>query len=95
MQLFQLYKDYGLNHVRFHTWIPPRSAFQAADRLGLYLYVELPQWGRRMFGDVYQGDMSDVRYYEDDTRKIFDEYANSPSFVMFALGNEERIGFYY
>lgn len=63
MQLFQLYKDYGLNHVRFHTWIPPRSAFQAADRLGLYLYVELPQWGRRMFGDVYQGDMSDVRYY--------------------------------
>ena len=63
IQLFQLYKDYGLNHVRFHTWIPPRSAFQAADRLGLYLYVELPQWGRRMFGDVYQGDMSDVRYY--------------------------------
>lgn len=63
MQLFQLYKDYGLNHARFHTWIPPRSAFQAADRLGLYLYVELPQWGRRMFGDVYQGDMSDVRYY--------------------------------
>ena len=63
MQLFQLYKDYGLNHVRFHTWIPPRSAFQAADRLGLYLYVELPQWGRRMFGNVYQGDMSDVRYY--------------------------------
>ena len=95
MQLFQLYKDYGLNHVRFHTWVPSRNAFQAADRLGLYLYVELPQWGRRMFGDVYQGDMSDVRYYEEDTRKIFAEYANSPSFVMFALGNEERIGFYY
>ena len=95
LRVFQIYKDYGLNHVRFHTWIPPKAAFQAADRLGLYLYVELPHWGRRMFGDVAQGDFSDVRYYQEDTKRIFAEYGNSPSFVMFALGNEERIGFYY
>lgn len=95
LAVFQIYKDYGLNHVRFHTWVPPRAAFQAADRLGLYLYVELPQWGRRMFGDIAQGDDTDVRYYEEDTKRIFAEYCNSPSFVMFALGNEERIGFYY
>lgn len=95
LRLFQIYKDYGLNHVRFHTWVPPRAAFQAADRLGLYLYVELPQWGRRMFGDVYQGDCSDADYYKNEVRRIFSEYGNSPSFVMFALGNEERIGFYY
>lgn len=95
LRLFQIYKDYGLNHVRFHTWVPPRAAFQAADQLGLYLYVELPQWGRRMFGDVYQGDCSDADYYKNEVRRIFAEYGNSPSFVMFALGNEERIGFYY
>lgn len=95
LRVFAIYKDYGLNHVRFHTWVPPRAAFQAADRLGLYLYVELPHWGRRMFGDIAQGDDTDVRYYEGDTRRIFAEYGNSPSFVMFALGNEERIGFYY
>lgn len=95
LRVFRIYKDYGLNHVRFHTWVPPRAAFQAADRLGLYLYVELPHWGRRMFGDIAQGDDTDVRYYEGDTRRIFAEYCNSPSFVMFALGNEERIGFYY
>lgn len=95
LRVFAIYKDYGLNHVRFHTWVPPRAAFQAADRLGLYLYVELPQWGRRMFGDVAQGDFDDVRYYEEDTKRIFAEYGSSPSFVMFALGNEERIGFYY
>ena len=95
LRVFRIYKDYGLNHVRFHTWVPPRAAFQAADRLGLYLYVELPHWGRRMFGDIAQGDDSDVRYYEEDTKRIFAEYCNSPSFVMFALGNEERIGFYY
>lgn len=95
LRLFRIYKDYGLNHVRFHTWVPPRAAFQAADQLGLYLYVELPQWGRRMFGDVYQGDCSDADYYKNEVRRIFSEYGNSPSFVMFALGNEERIGFYY
>lgn len=95
LRVFRIYKDYGLNHVRFHTWIPPKAAFQAADRLGLYLYVELPHWGRRMFGDIAQGDDTDVRYYEEETRRIFAEYCNSPSFVLFALGNEERIGFYY
>ncbi len=95
LEIFQIYKDYGLNHVRFHTWVPPKAAFRAADQLGLYLYVELPHWGRRMFGDVAQGDLTDVRYYEEDTRRIFAEYRNSPAFVMFALGNEERIGFYY
>ena len=95
LRVFRIYKDYGLNHVRFHTWIPPKAAFRAADRLGLYLYVELPQWGRRMFGDIAQGDDADVRYYAKDTKRIFAEYGNSPSFVMFALGNEERIGFYY
>lgn len=95
LRVFRIYKDYGLNHVRFHTWIPPKAAFQAADRLGLYLYVELPHWGRRMFGDIAQGDDANVRYYEEDTKRIFSEYGSSPSFVMFALGNEERIGFYY
>ena len=48
-----------------------------------------------MFGGAAQGDLTDVRYYEEDTRRIFAEYRSSPSFVMFALGNEERIGFYY
>lgn len=95
LRVFTIYKDYGLNHVRFHTWVPPKATFQAADRLGLYLYIELPHWGRRMFGDIAQGDDADVRYYQKDTRRIFAEYLNSPSFVMFALGNEERIGFYY
>ncbi len=95
LKVFQIYQDYGLNHVRFHTWVPPKAAFQAADRLGLYFYVELPHWGRRMFGDIAQGDDTDVRYYQEDTKRIFAEYLNSPSFAMFVLGNEERIGFYY
>ena len=34
--------SYGINHFRFHSWCPPRAAFEAADELGIYLQVELP-----------------------------------------------------
>ena len=30
-------KEYGINHVRFHSWCPPEAAFVAADSLGIYL----------------------------------------------------------
>jgi hypothetical protein len=35
-------RDYGINHYRFHSWCPPEAAFQAADELGRYFQVELP-----------------------------------------------------
>ena len=34
-------KEYGINHVRFHSWCPPEAAFVAADSLGIYLQPEL------------------------------------------------------
>jgi len=41
LRIFGVIKEYGLNHVRFHTWCPPEAAFRAADSLGLYLQPEL------------------------------------------------------
>ena len=38
-------KQYGINHVRFHSWCPPEACFEAADNLGIYLQPELPIWG--------------------------------------------------
>jgi hypothetical protein len=35
-------QDYGINHYRFHSWCPPAAAFLAADELGIYFQVELP-----------------------------------------------------
>ena len=43
-RIFRTVKEYGLNHVRFHSWCPPEAAFYAADEIGLYLQVELPMW---------------------------------------------------
>lgn len=41
-RLFGIALSYGINHYRFHSWCPPEAAFRAADELGVYLQVELP-----------------------------------------------------
>lgn len=76
-------KEWGINHVRFHSWCPPDAAFQAADELGIYLQPELPFWG-----DFKAEDPILMRYLLQEGEKIIYEYGHHPSFVMFALGNE-------
>lgn len=44
MRIFKIYKSYGLNHVRFHSWCPPEAAFKAANRLGIYIQAEASIW---------------------------------------------------
>ena len=44
MRIFKTYKDYGLNHVRYHSWCPPEAAFKAANRLGIYMQAEASIW---------------------------------------------------
>lgn len=41
LRVMTICKEYGLNHIRFHTWCPPKAAFQAADEIGIYLQAEL------------------------------------------------------
>lgn len=43
-RIFKAHKDYGLNHVRFHSWCPPEAAFKAANRVGIYLQAEASVW---------------------------------------------------
>lgn len=76
-------RDYGLNHLRFHSWCPPEAAFEAADRHGIYLQVELPNWSFKMG----QNPTVDAFFLAEGER-ILREYAHHPSFVMFSLGNE-------
>ncbi len=37
LRIFRKCKEYGINHVRFHSYCPPEAAFAAADRVGIYL----------------------------------------------------------
>jgi len=84
-RIFTVVKNYGLNHVRFHSWCPPEAAFVAADRLGVYLMAEGPVWR----GWCEHPDALPVEpYLLEEGARILREYGNHPSFVFFASGNE-------
>jgi hypothetical protein len=82
-KIFSNVKGCGLNHVRFHTWCPPEVAFEIADRMGIYLEVELPNWcftlGR---------DPAVTEFFQDEGDRMIREYGNHPSWVMLTMGNE-------
>ena len=79
-------KEYGLNHLRFHSWCPPEAAFAVADQLGLYLQIESPVWANQGSA-VGTGGVVDTFIY-DESERIIQQYGNHPSFCMMAYGNE-------
>ncbi len=44
LDYMRIMREYGINHIRCHSWCLPEAAFRAADRIGLYLQPELPNW---------------------------------------------------
>lgn len=86
MRIFSKCKEYGLNHMRFHSYCPPEAAFEAADRLGFYLQVEGPTWPNHGVG-LRRGQPID-QYLLEESKRILDEYGHHPSFIMMAAGNE-------
>jgi len=104
LKILGILKDWGLNHVRFHSWCPPEAAFEAADELGFYLQPEFPN-KRSAFKapeskdaqkrniDYLEVPISDpnASLYDYAIREadlIFKQFGNHPSFTMFTLGNE-------
>jgi hypothetical protein len=82
IRMMKIAKSYGINHYRFHSSTPPKAAFEAADIVGIYIQPELYNFGNNIAEPA-------VRYYNmNEGLGILKEYGNSPSFVMFAVGNE-------
>ncbi len=86
MRVFGKCREYGLNHVRFHSWCPPEAAFTAADRVGIYLQPEGPSWPNH--GVRLRSGQNIDTYLWEETKRIVDTYGHHPSFVMMAVGNE-------
>lgn len=86
MKIMQKYKEWGLNHVRFHSYCPPEAAFLAADLVGLYIQPEGPSWPNHGVR-LGRGEYIDTYLYDEAVR-ICSEYGNHPSFTFFAFGNE-------
>jgi beta-galactosidase len=81
-KVIQTCKDWGLNHMRFHSWCPPEAAFEAADELGFYLQVECGMWN-----DFSPGSAMEKMLYAE-TERILRAYGNHPSFVLLSASNE-------
>lgn len=85
-RIMKIARSHGLNHLRFHSWTPPRAAFEAADELGFYLYVECPTWAN---GETSVGDGRTVdRWIYEEGDRILRAYGNHPSFILMSYGNE-------
>jgi len=103
-RVLAILQDWGINHVRFHSWCPPEAAFEAADELGFYFQPELPN-KRSGFNApedeqaaIHNIDRLDVEgadpqvslydYGKRESELILRQFGNHPSFVMYTLGNE-------
>lgn len=85
-QTLGVIKAHGLNHVRFHSWCPPEAAFVAADKLGVYLQVEVASWPGQ---GATIGDGAPVdAWLERETERIQKTYGNHPSFILLCACNE-------
>ncbi len=82
-KLIEQAKNYGLNHLRFHSWCPPNAAFEAADEAGFYLQAELPHWSLKV-GE----DKATTEFLKKEADKMIRDYGHHPSFIMMSLGNE-------
>lgn len=85
---FTAAKEWGLNHMRFHSWCPPEAAFEVADSMGFYLQVELPVWSLKV-GD----DESVKQFMREEYENIVSEYGNHPSLCFISCGNELQYDF--
>ncbi|MGB7264043.1 MAG: sugar-binding domain-containing protein, partial [Terracidiphilus sp.] len=82
-RIYRTVRDYGMNHLRFHSWCPPEVAFQAADEAGVLLHVELPVFSHHV--DKTPGLKEFMR---QEGHRILEAYGNHPSFALFCMGNE-------
>ena len=83
-KILQINKDWGINHVRFHSFCPPEAAFQAADELGIYLQPEPGMWN-----EISPGTPIEAMLYEETDRMI-KAYGNHPSFLLLSPSNEPK-----
>lgn len=82
-RIMLIMKDYGFNHMRFHSWCPPEAAFRMADKYGVYLEVEMPMWGKDA-----EPDETRYNFFRREQKAILKEYGNHPSFILYCNGNE-------
>lgn len=88
-KVFRAAREYGMNHLRFHSWCPPKAAFEVADEMGFYLQIELPLWSVTLGKE----NVATIDFLHSEAMRINSEYGNHPSFCFWSLGNELQYDF--
>lgn len=88
LEVMKTSKAHGINHYRFHTCCPPEAAFEAADRLGIYMQPETAFWGTITTPDDENHNEEEQQFLVSEGFAMLREFSNHPSFVMMSLGNE-------
>lgn len=96
LHVWNTYKQFGYNHVRFHTWCPPEAAFAAADEAGIYIQAEcgvwIDGWMKERVASSPDGISDENPAVRDhvarEMKRIVDAYGHHPSFIMHCIGNE-------
>lgn len=96
LRLMRISRENGINNIRFHSWCPPRAAFEAADEVGVYLEPEVNLWIDGWMGDengrpltgIGREDRDLNRFIRQELHDIIAVYGNLPSLTMLEFGNE-------
>ncbi|QOD61956.1 glycoside hydrolase family 2 [Polaribacter haliotis] len=91
VRIFEIYKDYGLNHVRYHSWCPPEAAFKAANRVGIYMQAEASIWIDWWMSE----DMKKRGRPEMDTKGYPKGLGKDPKRDEFVISEMNRVVDYY
>ena len=81
-------KRFGFNFVRFHSTVPPKELFDAADEIGMLIHIEF-----RKPDDAYN-NLEEMLFAkrglvsEEFVTKTIDELYNHPSLAEYCIGNE-------
>ena len=83
-------KKFGFNLIRFHSRIPHEECFEAADRLGMLIHIEI----RKYYGK-YQKERANMNddgeiINEQEWREAVTALRNHPSLMVYCMGNEIR-----
>lgn len=81
-KLMNTIKAWGLNFIRFHSYCPPKAAFLAADKAGVYLQPECGMWNH------FEENIEMLDVLKNETERILKAYGHHPSFVLFSPTNE-------
>src|SRR3989339_125842 len=86
-------KVFGFNFVRFHSKVPSRECFEAADELGFLIHVEIRKYYGKYQKERHLEDMDlkkgilplvDPVHWENTIKRI----RNHASLMVYCLGNE-------